>query len=63
MRSGVNQRRCPKCNGNLLFTEDLDETYLQCLQCGKILYIEIPKRYQDKDIFSDDEQVSLPLGC
>ena len=34
MRTGIVQKRCSKCGGNLYVDKDLYGWYEQCLQCG-----------------------------
>ncbi len=29
-----NFKSCPRCRGDVFVDEDLDRTYLKCLQCG-----------------------------
>ena len=34
MRTGIVQKRCSKCGGNIYLDKDLYGWYGQCLQCG-----------------------------
>lgn len=64
MGSGIVRHRCPKCNGNILLIEDLDESYLQCLQCGKIIYMNNPNVHQNSTVTAADKMtVSVPVNC
>lgn len=30
-------RACPKCRGDVVFGQDTDGDYLECLQCGLVI--------------------------
>ena len=34
MRTGIVQKRCPRCSGNVCLDRDCYGWYEQCLQCG-----------------------------
>ncbi len=40
------QRRCKRCGGKLLFSYEIDEVEMSCLQCGAVYYLPSEKDHR-----------------
>ena len=46
-RNPPNPGRCPKCRGMLVFLQDQYGPYLDCMNCGTVLYQDAPAETPD----------------
>ena len=37
-------KACPRCRGHMRGATDLYGAYIQCLQCGHVVYLENPRK-------------------
>jgi len=52
-------KSCPRCRGDVYIDDDLDRTYIKCLQCG--YEKELPRKLlATKEVIVSRNQESIP---
>ena len=53
---------CPRCVGGQLVRDNQDTDDLACMQCGNVVYSEVPAHYEpDRRSRTDNRQVTKPF--
>lgn len=43
-------KACKKCNGDMVLCNDIYGAYLSCIQCGRILEVQIKQKTEKKEL-------------
>lgn len=53
-------KSCPRCRGDIFIDEDIDRTYIKCLQCGYEREMAgKPSKRQDKAFLAEKETAGI----